>query len=91
LRPLNVVAATDCNHGHALAHVAGLLGLGAKIVVPQDMAAARREAIASEGAEVVVVGDTYDEAVERSAAEQGERGFVVSAMSWPGYERIPSW
>jgi diaminopropionate ammonia-lyase len=38
-----------------------------------------------------VVCGTYDEAVERSAAEQGERELVVSDMSWPGYERIPSW
>jgi len=91
LRPLNLVAATDGNHGRALARVAGLLGLGARIFVPEDMAAARREAIAGEGAEVVVVGGAYDEAVERSAAEEGERGLVISDMSWPGYERIPSW
>src|SRR5215210_5066129 len=91
LRPLNLVAATDGNHGRAVARVARLLGLGARIFVPEDMAAARREAIAGEGAEVVVVGGTYDEAVERSAAEEGERGLVVSDMSWPGYERIPSW
>src|SRR5215211_3261106 len=91
LRPLNLVAATDGNHGRAVARVARLLGLGAKIFVPEDMVGARREAIAGEGAEVVVVGGTYDEAVERSAAEEGERGLVVSDMSWPGYERIPSW
>ena len=91
LRPLNLVAATDGNHGRALARVARLLGLGARIFVPEDMAAARREAITCEGAEVIVVEGTYDEAVERSAEEAGERGLVVSDMSWPGYERIPSW
>src|SRR5215204_1350809 len=91
LRPLNLVAATDGNHGRALARVAGLLGLGARIFVPEDMAAARREAIAGEGAEVVVVKGTYDEAVERSYEEAGEHSLVVSDMSWPGYERIPSW
>src|SRR5215212_7335438 len=91
LRPLNLVVATDGNHGRALARVARLLGLGARIFVPWDMATARREAIAGEGAEMIVVGGTYDEAVERSAAEEGERGLVVSDMSWPGYERIPSW
>lgn len=91
LRPLNLVAATDGNHGRALAWVARLLGLGARIFVPEDMVTARREAIVGEGAEVIVVEGTYDEAVERSAAEEGERGLVVSDMSWPGYERIPSW
>src|SRR5829696_1509392 len=91
LRPLDLVAATDGNHGRAVARVAGLLGLGARIFVPEDMAEARREAIVGEGAEVIVVSGTYDEAVERSAAEEGERGLVVSDMSWPGYERIPAW
>ena len=65
LRPLSLVAATDGNHGRAVARVARLLGLGAKIFVPGDMATARREAIASEDAEVIVVDGTYDEAVER--------------------------
>src|SRR5919112_1122126 len=48
LRPLSLVAATDGNHGRAVARVARLLGLGAKIFVPGYMANARREAIASE-------------------------------------------
>jgi diaminopropionate ammonia-lyase len=91
LRPLSLVAATDGNHGRAVARVARLLGLGTKIFVPQDMAAARREAIAGEGAEVVVVAGTYDEAVERSAEEEGEDALVISDMSWPGYERVPWW
>src|SRR5215211_6255850 len=91
LRPLHLVAATDGNHGRALARVAGLLGLGARIFVPEEMVAARREAIAGEGAEVVVVKGTYDEAVERSYEEAGERSLVVADMSWPGYERIPAW
>jgi diaminopropionate ammonia-lyase len=91
LRPLDLVAATDGNHGRALARVAGLLGLGARIFVPEEMVAVRREAIAEEGAEVVVVKGTYDEAVKRSYEEAGERSLVVSDMSWPGYERIPSW
>jgi diaminopropionate ammonia-lyase len=89
--PLLLVAATDGNHGRAVARVARLLGLGAKIFVPGDMATARRKAIADEGAEVIVVDGTYDEAMERSAGEAGERALVISDMSWPGYERIPSW
>ena len=88
LRPLSLVAATDGNHGRAVARVARLLDLGAKIFVPGNMAAARQEAIIGEGAEVVVVDGTYDEAVERSAEEEG---LLISDMSWPGYERIPSW
>jgi diaminopropionate ammonia-lyase len=88
LRPLSLVAATDGNHGRAVARVARLLGLGARIFVPGDMAPARREAIAGEGAEVAVVDGTYDEAVERSAEAEG---LLISDTSWPGYERIPWW
>jgi diaminopropionate ammonia-lyase len=88
LRPLPLVAATDGNHGRAVARVARLLGLGAKIFVPEDMAPARRAAITGEGAEVVVVDGTYDDAVERSAEAEG---LLVSDTSWPGYERVPWW
>jgi diaminopropionate ammonia-lyase len=91
VRPLSLVAATDGNHGRAVARVARLLGLRAKIFVPDNMAPARRKSIAEEGAEVIVVDGTYDEAVERSAAEEGESALLVSDMSWPGYERIPFW
>jgi diaminopropionate ammonia-lyase len=91
LRPLSLVAATDGNHGRAVARVARLLGLGAKIFVPDGMAVARRKSISDEGAEVIVVDGTYDEAVERSATEEGEDTLLVSDMSWPGYERIPLW
>ena len=88
LRPLSLVAATDGNHGRAVARVARMLGLGARIFVPGDMAAARREAIIGEGAELVVVGGTYDAAVERSAEADG---LLISDTSWSGYERVPSW
>ena len=91
VRPLSLVAATDGNHGRAVARVARLLGLRAKIFVPDNMALARRKSIAEEDAEVIVVDGTYDEAVERSADAAGERALLVSDMSWPGYERIPLW
>ena len=81
LRPLSLVAATDGNHGRAVARVARMLDLGATIFVPGDMAAARREAIIGEGAELVVVGDTYDAAVERSAEADG---LLISDTSWSG-------
>ncbi len=90
-KPLTLAAATDGNHGRAVARMAGLLGLGARIFVPADMAPARIEAIGSEGAEVVVVRGTYDEAVARSAEEAGGRCLVISDTSWPGYEDVPRW
>jgi diaminopropionate ammonia-lyase len=91
LLPMTLAAATDGNHGRAVARMARMLGLGARIFVPADMVAARIEAIESEGAEVVVIQGTYDEAVARSAEEAGEHCLVISDTSWPGYEDVPRW
>jgi diaminopropionate ammonia-lyase len=67
-----LVAASAGNHGRAVAHVAARRGLAARIYLPERAAGARREAIAVEGAEVVVVDGDYEEAVRRAAAD-GER------------------
>jgi diaminopropionate ammonia-lyase len=64
-----LTTATDGNHGRAVAHVARLLGLASTIYVPAFTAEDRRAAIAGEGAEVVVVPEGYDAAVERSIAD----------------------
>lgn len=86
-----LVAATDGNHGRAVARMAALLGLKAHILVPRDMAAARVDALRAEGAHVTVVDGTYDEAVTRSAALAGDRHVVVSDTSWDGYVAVPGW
>jgi diaminopropionate ammonia-lyase len=91
LRPLALSAATDGNHGRAVARMARLLGLGARIFVPQGTATARIEAIRGEGADCVVVDGSYDDAVERSAQEESKRCLVISDTSWPGYTDVPGW
>ena len=55
LGPLTLVAATDGNHGRAVAHMARLLGYAARIFVPAGTAPARIDAIEGEGAPVTVV------------------------------------
>jgi diaminopropionate ammonia-lyase len=88
---LTLVCATDGNHGRAVARFAALAGLGAEIFVPAAMAPARQAAIAAEGARVVVVDGSYDDAVACSAARGEDAGaLVVSDTSWPGYEAIPA-
>lgn len=91
LPPLTLVAATDGNHGRAVARMASLLGLGAHILVPQDMVAARIEALEDEGAQVTVVPGTYDAAVAESAQLEDESHVVISDTSWQGYEQVPGW
>jgi diaminopropionate ammonia-lyase len=91
LRPMTLAAATDGNHGRAVAHMAALLGLAARIYVPAGTARARIDAIATEGATVEVVDGTYDDAVARSARDANDRCLVISDTSWPGYEEVPRW
>jgi diaminopropionate ammonia-lyase len=86
---LELIAATDGNHGRAVARVARLAGIGATILVPAGTAGARIEAIASEGARVEVVDGTYDDAVRRSAELAGDLRLLLSDTSWPGYEDVP--
>jgi diaminopropionate ammonia-lyase len=74
-----LVAASAGNHGRAVAHVAALRGLRCRVFLPARAAAARRAAIAAEGADVVMVEGTYEEAVARAAAEGGRDGAVEIA------------
>jgi diaminopropionate ammonia-lyase len=88
---LELVAATDGNHGRAVARAARIRGLAATILVPAGTAQARIDAIAGEGAEVRVVDGTYDDAVRLMAELANERRLVLSDTSWPGYEEVPRW
>jgi diaminopropionate ammonia-lyase len=74
-----LVAASAGNHGRAVAHVAAQRGLAARIHLPARSSPARRAAIAGEGAEVVVVDGTYEDAVAQAAAEGGRDGVVEIA------------
>ncbi len=89
--PLTLVAATDGNHGRAVAHMAAWLGLDAHIIVPAEVSESRRAALRREGARVTVVDGPYDDAVDASKAEAGPRSLVISDTSWPGYESVPRW
>ena len=86
---LELVAATDGNHGRAVARVARMAGVGSTILVPAGTVPARIAAIESEGARVEVVDGTYDDAVRRSAELADDRRLLLSDTSWPGYEDVP--
>lgn len=89
--PLTLVAATDGNHGRAVARVARWLGLDARIYVPDEMAPARRAAISDEGAAVVVVAGTYDDAVARAARQADDRHLVIADTALRDDEAVPRW
>lgn len=90
--PVTLVAATDGNHGRAVARMAALLGLPAHIYVPGVMTEVSAAVIAAEGATVTRVDGDYDEAVRRAAtyAAAGPRA-LVQDTAWPGYEQVPAW
>jgi diaminopropionate ammonia-lyase len=90
LAPLTLVTASDGNHGRGVARVARLLGFQSRIYLPAGTVAARIEAIAGEGAEVVVVEGTYDETVARAAADASPEQLLIQDHGWPGYEAIPA-
>jgi diaminopropionate ammonia-lyase len=89
LGPLTFVAATDGNHGRAVAHMARLLGCDAHVLVPDGMVHARIAAIEREGATVEVVDGSYDDAIARSARMADDRHLVISDTAWPGYDEVP--
>ena len=87
------VAATDGNHGRAVARMAGHFGVAATVFVPRVMLPRTAALIADEGAEVIWVHGDYDEAVRRAAdfagADDGRA--LVQDTAWPGYEQVPAW
>lgn len=71
--------------------MASLLGLACRVWVPRNTVSARVDAIASEGASVVVADGGYDDAVAQAAQAAGDRTVVVSDTAWAGYTRVPGW
>ncbi|MGH8829073.1 MAG: pyridoxal-phosphate dependent enzyme, partial [Jiangellaceae bacterium] len=92
--PVTLIAATDGNHGRAVAHVAGLLGLRARIFVPASLTQAAKDAVAGEGASVSELELSYDDVVAAAAdaaAAAGPDALLIQDTSWPGYEQVTQW
>lgn len=89
---MTIVTATDGNHGRAVARFARSLGQRASIFIPNGVHPSAVQAIRHEGADVQVVGGSYDFAVQTAAAAASAPGAIlVQDTAWPGYEEIPGW
>ena len=89
--PVTLVAATDGNHGRALAWMARLLGQRAHVFVPSGVHPTAVAAIAAEGAQVTEITGSYDDAVRLAAKAAREPGAeLVQDAGWPGYEEVPA-
>ncbi|MGH9219645.1 MAG: pyridoxal-phosphate dependent enzyme [Vicinamibacterales bacterium] len=85
-----LVCASEGNHGRAVARAARDAGCGARVYMAHDASRARVDAIAGEGAAVIKVDGSYDDAVRVMEAEATANGWtIISDTAWPGYERIP--
>ncbi len=91
--PPTLIAATDGNHGRAVAHMAKQLGLACNIVIPRGVSDQAIANVRNEDAIVEVLDATYDEAVDRAKeiTEQSTNGIHIQDMSWEGYVDIPQW
>ena len=75
-RARGVVTCSSGNHGRAVAHVAGAMGVPATICVPDWVDPVKHRAMEAAGAEVVLSGDTYDEADALAWDLERERGLT---------------
>lgn len=80
-----VVAASGGNHGAAVAYAAQKLGVPARIFVPSIAPPAKTERIRAYGAELVIGGERYPEALAASREYAAESGALpVHAYDQPG-------
>ncbi|XWW94939.1 hypothetical protein V2A60_002889 [Cordyceps javanica] len=90
--PLTLYAATDGNHGRAVARMASLLGVAAEIHVPCCMKHETIDLIRQEGARVVVSTRDYDAAMQEAfAASQHSQGLLIQDCSFGDYTEVPQW
>jgi threonine dehydratase len=82
--PAGVVAASGGNHGAAVAYAAMKLGMPARIFVPGVASLAKMDRIRSYGADLVVTGERYADALAASEAWVTESG----ALPVHAYEQV---
>lgn len=90
---IRLVCATDGNHGRAVAHTAGLLGLPAHVFVPASIGQRAKDGIVGEGAQLSEVDKPYDDVVRiaEEAAAADPAALLIQDTAWTGYEQIPGW
>lgn len=91
--PIQLFAATDGNHGRAVAFMARTLSLEAHIFVPEMLDRHTCDLIAGEGAIIHVISGHYDFTVQKASEMSNSTpgGILIQDTAFPGYEKIPSW
>lgn len=90
------MTASAGNHGRAVARAARDRGIACRVYLPADALPARVDAIRREGAEVIQLAGSYEDAVARAAEDaegenaQDEGALLVSDTTPPGDPAIPA-
>ena len=91
-KDLTLFAATDGNHGRAVAFMSQVLAIKAVILVPEALDLYTQNAIATAGGCVLPIAADYDGVVQEAQRRaNATNGILVQDTSWPGYEKIPAW
>lgn len=77
VRHLTLIAATDGNHGRAVARVAKWFGLKARIFLPSFVSEARCASIEAEGAELRIIEGVYDASVDAAIEDAKDPNTVL--------------
>lgn len=92
---IRLYAATDGNHGRAVAHMSTILNICSVIYIPKTVPELEAEKIRSEGENVTVlrVGGNYDFAINEAYKEtlKSKTWFLIQDTSFEGYTEIPLW
>lgn len=71
-----VIASSAGNHAQGVAYAAGKLGIKSVIVMPKYAPLIKVEATRKYGAQVVLYGDSYDDAYRKACELREEKGYV---------------
>ncbi|PGH28184.1 hypothetical protein AJ80_00074 [Polytolypa hystricis UAMH7299] len=89
---IKIFAATDGNHGRAVARMARILRIQADVFVPSNLEQATRDLIAGEGARVIVADGDYDYAVQQARINsEVPNGILIQDTAFEGYTEIAQW
>ncbi|KAI5361931.1 Putative pyridoxal-phosphate dependent enzyme, peptidase M20, peptidase M20, dimerization [Septoria linicola] len=85
-------AATDGNHGRAVAWIGQQIGLPAEIRVPSSMHPETIKLIRSEGAHVIISEGGYDQAVQEAwKAANVHDDILIQDFALGDYQDVPQW
>ncbi|KAM0355211.1 hypothetical protein ACHAPU_001077 [Fusarium lateritium] len=89
---LTLYAATEGNHGRAVARMGAIFGIAAEIHVPASMHPSTVSLIESKGAKVVMSKGRYEDAMlEAESASKHDKGIMVQDHAFGDYQSVPQW